>query len=214
VQRSNFEPYCAAIEAARRSIYIENQYLELPEIIERLDAALSRGVDVVALVPAEPDGASPSDARAALGGYENFTMAGIAGLDGDGHRVPVYVHDKLMLVDDEWATVGSCNLHRYSFFGNSEMNVAFRDPAAVRAMRVALLTEHLGRDTSHLDDRSALRLFRTIALENRRRAERGDTAWQGLAFWLDVGHYGQLRCVGDVQHHVNLSALNSFRARA
>jgi len=27
-----------------------------------------------------------------------------------------------MLIDDEWATVGSCNLHRFSFFGDGKMN--------------------------------------------------------------------------------------------
>ena len=90
-----------------------------------------------------------------------------------------------MLVDDEWATVGSCNLHRHSLFGNSEMNVAFRDPNVVRAMRVELFTEHLSRDTSGMDDRSALRLFRTIAGENEKRREGRDDAWQGLAFSLN-----------------------------
>jgi cardiolipin synthase A/B len=190
IQRSNFAQYCAAIDAARRSIYIENQYLETLEIIERLDTALRRGVDVIALLPAEPEGASGLPARAALSRYENFTMAGIAGLSTRGERIPVYVHDKLMLVDDAWATVGSCNLHGYSFFGNREMNVALSDLDAVRAMRVQLFDEHLAHDTSQMDDRAALRLFRQIALENRERADRGDVAWKGLAFALDVEGYG------------------------
>lgn len=190
IQRANFAQYCAAIDAARRTIYIENQYLETVEIITRLEAALRRGVDVIVLVPAEPTGASVLSARAALGRYENFTLAAIAGLSLGGERLPVYVHDKLMLVDDEWATVGSCNLHRYSFFGNSEMNVAFSDPEAVRTMRVQLFDEHLAADTYQMDDRAALRLFRQIAIENRKRADRGDAAWRGLAFALDVEKYG------------------------
>ena len=182
--RTNFDQYCAAIDAARRSIYIENQYIDVAAIIDRLDRALERGVEVVALVPAEPDGGSTLAMCAPLFIHENFTLAGIAGLGANGERSPVYVHDKLMLVDDEWATVGSCNLHRHSLFGNSEMNVAFRDPNAVRAMRVELFAEHLSRDTSCMDDRSALRLFRTIARENEKRCEVRDHAWQGLAFSL------------------------------
>jgi hypothetical protein len=42
----------------------------------------------------------------------------------------------------------------------------------------------LDRDTSALDDRSALQLFRAIARQNRARFESGDHAWQGLAFSL------------------------------
>jgi phosphatidylserine/phosphatidylglycerophosphate/cardiolipin synthase-like enzyme len=130
-------------------------------------------------------------ARARLASYGNFTLCGIAGLGPDGHRKPVYVHSKLMLVDDEWATVGSCNLHHYSLFGNSELNAAFRDPTTVRAMRVELFQEHLAADTTEMDDTGALRLFRRIASENRQRYEHGDSNWQGLAFSLNTETYGQ-----------------------
>jgi phosphatidylserine/phosphatidylglycerophosphate/cardiolipin synthase-like enzyme len=54
-ERSNFDQYCAAINAARRSIYIENQYVDVPEIIDCLRQALRRGVNVILLMPAEPD---------------------------------------------------------------------------------------------------------------------------------------------------------------
>jgi phosphatidylserine/phosphatidylglycerophosphate/cardiolipin synthase-like enzyme len=195
--RSNLDQYCAAIAAARRSIYVENQYIDVPEIIDGLQGALKRGVDVVLLMPAVPEfgqSIAPQrrailDARAALAHHERFLLAGIAGLGADGRRTPVYVHAKLMLVDDAWATVGSCNLHRYSLFGNSEMNVAFAEPATVRALRYALLREHLDHDTAGLDDRDALRLFRTVAKDNRRKFEAGDPAWQGLAFALDPATY-------------------------
>jgi cardiolipin synthase len=49
-----------------------------------------------------------------------------------------------------------------------------------------LLREHLDQDTFGMDDRDALRLFRTIDRENRRKFEAGDPAWQGLAFELDL----------------------------
>jgi cardiolipin synthase A/B len=109
-------------------------------------------------------------------------LTGIAGIDADGRRNPVHVHSKRMLVDDEWATVGSCNLHRFSLFGNSEMNVTISEPKTVRAFRVKLLEEHLDRHTSRMDDREALQLFHEIARENRRKLEAGDHRWQGIAF--------------------------------
>lgn len=200
-ERTNLDQYCAAIGAAQRSIYLENQYVEVGEMVEALNGALERGVEVVLLLPAVPDLSRPKAesrertaflaARAGLSSYENFSLCGIAGLGVDGRRNAVYVHSKLMLVDDEWASVGSCNLHHYSLFGNGELNVALRDPAAVRAMRVELLHEHLDADTSGLDDIEALHLLRRVAHENRRRHEEGDAAWQGLAIRLDMATYGQ-----------------------
>ena len=166
-----------------------------------LHDALGRGVEVVLLLPAVPE-ISPAitltperrmflETRARLADYDNFTLCGIAGLGADGRRKPVYVHAKLMLVDDEWATVGSCNLHHFSLFGNGELNVAFRDPANVHAMRVELFREHLAIDTSAMDTTAAHRLFRQIAQDNRQRHEQGDPNWQGLAFRLDITTYGQ-----------------------
>ena len=196
-EQSNFDQYCAAINAARRSIYMENQYVDVPEIVDCLHRALKRGVDVVLLMPAGPDvglQVTPErraflKARAALGTFEHFMLAGIAGIGADGLRKSVYVHAKLMLIDDEWATVGSCNLHHFSLFGNGEMNVAFSDHNTVRAFRCELLREHLDQDTRGIDDREALHLFRKIARENRRKSEAGDHAWQGLAFELDLTTY-------------------------
>jgi cardiolipin synthase len=180
-ERSNFDQYCAAINSARRSIYIENQHIEVSEIIDRLREALLRGVGVVAVVPAQGE---VSEELAALEAFENFTLAGIAGLGNDGQRKPVWVHTKLMVVDGEWGTVGSCNLHRHSLFGNCEMNAAFRDRKTARALLSELFREHLERDISGMDDIAALRLFRAIAEDNRKLFDAGDPAWQGLAFSL------------------------------
>jgi cardiolipin synthase len=196
-EQSNFEQYCAAINAARRSIYIENHSIDVPEIVDCLHRAVKRGVDVILLMPAEPGIGLPIsperrailEARAELGTFANFLLAGIAGIGADSRRKPVYVHAKLMLVDDEWATAGSCNLHRFSLFGNGEMNVAFAELNTVRAFRCELFREHLDQDTSGLDDRDALKLFRKIAKENRRKFEAGDHIWQGLAFELDINTY-------------------------
>ncbi len=200
-ERTNLDQYCAAIRSARRTIYMENQYVEVAEIVAALDEALARGVEVVILLPAVPDLPSQtamSDARIAflkaranLAFYDNFTLAGIAALGADGSRQPVYVHAKLMLIDDEWATVGSCNLHHYSLFGNGELNAAIQDPVAVRAMRVELFEEHLAIDTSEMDDTAALFLFGRIARENRKRHEQRDRDWQGLACCLNPVTYGQ-----------------------
>jgi phosphatidylserine/phosphatidylglycerophosphate/cardiolipin synthase-like enzyme len=194
-ERSIFEQYRLALAAARRTIYIENQSLDTPEIVVGLKEALDRGVEIVLLTPAEPEAETAADTpgrqafldvRSALGGYDHFTLAGIAGLDAAGERQNVYVHAKLMLIDDTWATIGSANLHAYSLFGSTEMNASIWDTAFVKALRCELFAEHLGLDSSHLDDLAALRLYRRIARENRRKRQAGENAWQGLAFELNA----------------------------
>ena len=75
-------------------------------------------------------------------------------------------------------------------FGNGELNAAFQDRQTVRDLRIELLAEHLGQDTSHLDDRAALTLFGRVARENTYRLDRDNHAWQGLAFALDPATYG------------------------
>jgi hypothetical protein len=45
-------------------------------------------------------------------------------------------------------------------------------------------------DTTGIDDRAALRLYREVARENRRRRDANDFKWQGQAFSLDPALYG------------------------
>lgn len=201
-ERTILRQYLAAIEAAQRTIYIENQAVAIEPILARLATAVERGVEVVMLVPAEPEPwarearrdparRAPFERLAALGEHENFTLAGLAAPDGQGGRSPVYVHSKAMLVDDSWATAGSCNLHANSLTGHTETNLAVRDEALVRALRCTLFAEHLGEDTAELDDRAALRLFREVARENAARGKHGGSAWRGLAFALAATTYGE-----------------------
>ncbi len=201
-ERTILAQYLSAIAAARRSIYLEHQALPVIEISTALHKALERGVDVVMLSPPEPEPivlARRKDPEwnafftgiEKLGRHDNFAMVGLAAPDGHGGRRNVYVHSKVMLVDDAWATAGSCNLHAGSLFRNTEMNVSFWDPETVHALRCDLLAEHLGEETAHLDDRAALALFRRIARENAARLSAGDPAWKGLVFELDPVSYGR-----------------------
>jgi cardiolipin synthase len=200
-ERSITDQYLLAIKAARRSIYLENQALPVVEIARELEEALKRGVHVVLLVPGKPEGYRPEwrqrpegkalfDQLEALGRYENFTFTAIAGPTNSGGRVYVYVHAKIMLVDDAWATIGSCNLHANSLFGHSELNAAIWDADAVRALRCQLLLEHLGEDTQHLTDSQAMQRYQHIARENAAKWQVGDFDWQGIACNLNSATYG------------------------
>jgi phosphatidylserine/phosphatidylglycerophosphate/cardiolipin synthase-like enzyme len=128
--------------------------------------------------------------RARLARHERFTLCGMATRGLGGTRRPVYVHSKLVLIDDEWASIGSCNVHHYSMTGNGELNAAYRDPASVRALRIELFREHLGSDTSGQADTDALNHFQLVAQANRRRHELNDPAWEGMAIALEARSYG------------------------
>ena len=193
------DQYLRAIEAARSTIYVEDQALGSPEFVEGLHAALERGVDVVFLIPGQPnqgmaEGRGKSDAApfwkrfGELGQHENFALVAIASHCGGAEHQHVYVHAKIALIDDVWATIGSTNIANRSFYGDTELNATLWHGPTVRALRCELLLEHIGHDTNSLDDRAALRLYRDVARENtRRRAQ--DEAHQGLAFALDPETY-------------------------
>jgi phosphatidylserine/phosphatidylglycerophosphate/cardiolipin synthase-like enzyme len=174
---------------------MENQALPISPIARNLEDALRRGVEVVLLVPAEPEAwvraARRDPSRTALfgcvealGRYDNFAMVGFTIQEGDRRR-PVYVHSKAMLVDDAWATIGSCNLHANSLNGHTEMNASIWDAKVVRTLRCDLLAGHLGRDTSGIDDRDAMQLVRKTAQRN----SIASTAWQGSIFALKASEY-------------------------
>lgn len=197
---SVLDQYVAAIDAAREMIYIEDQAIASPVIIERLDAALSRGVEVVFLVPGNahpafiaarnhPDLAAIFEPLHALGRFEHFCLAGIASHAAPGAYQDIYVHAKIALVDDAWATIGSTNVAERSFRGDTELNASFWHRDTVQALRVELLREHLDQDTVHLDGAAALRLYRDVARKNRAIRQRGEPM-QGLAFEIEPERYG------------------------
>src|SRR5262245_10242510 len=194
------EQYARAIDAARHMIYIENQAFSEPSMIARLKQALARGVQVAVVVPAQGEHhmrrfrqmaahMATFDLIAACGSHDNFTLAGLAGPMPDGSRGNVYVHGKLMLVDDVFATIGSTNFAERSFRNQTEMNVSFQNAVAVKALRCDLFDEHLARDTSALDAAAAMRLFAATARANASLREAGGMTWQGLAFALDPAAY-------------------------
>jgi cardiolipin synthase A/B len=186
-EMSIFEQYAAAIGAAERSIYMENQMLLCPMFIPLLDAALERGVEVVVVVPGC---AMPEIAKArtlpkavpvfamldALGRHPNFLMAALGGCNDDGSGRDIYVHAKIAVVDDEWATIGSANAMFRSFREDTEMNATTWDGGVARQLRHDLMAEHLGEPEANGkldDDRGAIAILRERGLDNRELRREG-----------------------------------------
>ena len=115
--------YLAAIRTAKQEILIANAYFFPGIRIRRaLIAAAARGVRVTLLLQARVEFALLHYASRAL--YGQLLTAGI-GIQ-EYHRS--FLHAKVAVVDDGWATVGSSNIDPYSLLMAREANVVVRDP--------------------------------------------------------------------------------------
>jgi phosphatidylserine/phosphatidylglycerophosphate/cardiolipin synthase-like enzyme len=186
--------YRDAIARARRYIYLENQYLWAPEIVEALTDAIERNKDgrfrVVVVLPARADFGKydndqqverlreVDDGRGIFHAFSLYSSGPASGRFGFGF-VPIYVHAKVAIIDDEWYMVGSANLNRRGLAKDTEMNAHSVDPEGARALRLRLWCEHLRAEESEIADRDPrdviddLFVPRSREVEERVREKRG-----------------------------------------
>jgi len=139
--------YLAAIRTAKREIIIANAYF-FPGIRFRhaLAAAAQRGVKVTLLLQARVEYRLLHYASRAL--YGQLLEAGVA--IAEYHRS--FLHAKVAVIDDHWATVGSSNIDPYSLLMAREANVFVRDARFADQLRIELLamidtgTQHVERE--------------------------------------------------------------------
>ncbi len=161
----------AAIAAARRTVFVENQYLASRTIVEALAARLREddGPEIVIVLARR--GNNPlergtmdsarhrliqllweADEHGRLGIYWPVT-------DGDA---PIYVHSKVLVVDDRLLRIGSSNFNNRSMGFDSECDVAIEAQPAksehddvrheIASFRNELVAEHLGVSVSELNE--------------------------------------------------------------
>jgi phosphatidylserine/phosphatidylglycerophosphate/cardiolipin synthase-like enzyme len=186
------EAYTRALRSARKLVYLENQFLWSPEVVEILANKLREppGDDfrVVVMLPAKPNNGADTT-RGQLGvlasaddGAGRFLATTLSARSG-GISGPLYVHAKIGIVDDAWLTVGSANLNEHSFFNDSEMNVVTCDPGLARETRLRLWAEHLERSVEEVSGDPARvidELWRPIAREQLERRRRGESVTHRL----------------------------------
>ncbi|MFN2629518.1 MAG: phosphatidylserine/phosphatidylglycerophosphate/cardiolipin synthase family protein [Gaiellaceae bacterium] len=197
VPRGDFgilESYLRALRGAERLVYLENQFLWSPEVVDVLADKLRRppGDDfrLLVVLPAKPNSGN-DDTRGQLGilldadgGAGRFLACTLYQHGAPAVANAVYVHAKIGIVDDRWLTVGSANLNEHSLFNDTEMNVVLHDPALARATRLRLWAEHLECAQSELQgDPTALleARWRPLADEQLERLRRGEPLTHRLA---------------------------------
>ncbi|WAT18555.1 phospholipase D-like domain-containing protein [Aurantiacibacter sp. MUD11] len=152
--------FASQIARARRFIYAENQYFASRTICEAISKRLAEPdpPEIVIVHPEEADGWAESlamdPARAEL-------VEAIRELDTNERfhlyvpytgETPIYVHAKLLIVDDRILRIGSANFNNRSMGLDSECDVFIdcdrpgndKVEPVIRKIRESLLAEHLG----------------------------------------------------------------------
>lgn len=178
------------IKAARKRIYIETQYFASRRIASALVDRLEEknGPEVVVINPRTGyywlDETVMSAARYHLlkevrdrdphGRFQIYTPVTEGSAD-------IYVHAKIMIVDDNFLKVGSANLNNRSMGLDSECDVlvdARKDPAArkvIADIQCDLLAEHLGTGCDEIEKALAAEGSLIGAIESLRGS--GRTLW-------------------------------------
>lgn len=152
-----------AIAAARRSIYVEQQYFTAANVADALARRLQEadGPDIVIVLPRHAHGwleqAVLADAQARL--IRRLRLADVHGrlrlyypvLAGDGPEAErwVRIHAKVLVVGDSLVRIGSSNTSNRSMGVDSECDLVIEADGPVAAAAIAgfrnrLIAEHLG----------------------------------------------------------------------
>jgi phosphatidylserine/phosphatidylglycerophosphate/cardiolipin synthase-like enzyme/uncharacterized membrane protein YbhN (UPF0104 family) len=210
-----------AIAAARSLIYVEHQYLSSRPIVAALAEALrrERNLEIIAVLNENADVTAYrrwQNARLLESGLVAHPRVGLFALWSAGSAPDksqlnqVFVHSKVVAVDDTWATAGSANLdgvslHSYGddFTGvgrrifrhtrNFDVNVVVEGTSAER-LRSRLWSEHLGSPSASLLERPAdgwvplwrARAAANVAALNSVQARGGVPAMRGFVLPYSV----------------------------
>jgi cardiolipin synthase len=122
--------YIEAVRGARRGVDVACPYFYPRRAFRRsLQAAAQRGVRVRLLMQGKID--YPLAALAARVLYDELLASGVRIFE----YTPAFLHAKVAVVDDLWATVGSSNFDPPSLLLNLEANAVVLDAAFARDLR-------------------------------------------------------------------------------
>ena len=157
------------IASAKRFIYAESQYFASPRIAAAIRARMMEkdGPEFVLVNPIRADGWLEQVAMDAT----RCRLAQVIGASDPGNRFriftpvtkggdDIYVHAKVMIVDDRLLKIGSANMNNRSLGLDSECDLALeargeKDETVIAALRTRLMAEHLGVEEEAVAERFA-----------------------------------------------------------
>jgi phosphatidylserine/phosphatidylglycerophosphate/cardiolipin synthase-like enzyme len=166
-ERSLFHSRLKAIRQAKNYIFIEDQYfIQVPELLEALIEVLPRLQRLVVVVQR-----TPNDTK--ITGYEKYLFDMVAPLQ---RRFPnkfqlftpkasrkLYLHSKIVVIDDVFLSIGSANWNRRSMTSDSEMAASVVDKdlsvsadgllvtKTAKDFRVRKFMEYTGKSYAEMD---------------------------------------------------------------
>ena len=153
--------FCDSFAQARRTIYIENQFVTCTKVSEQLARTMRRRPELETLIIAPQHYDSWIEARTMRNGRIRFLHmlqdAGVADRVRllypqvrDGERVTdTMIHSKICVIDDRLLRVGSANLNNRSMGADTECDLVFEATNGEQRRRIAhvrnkLFGEHCG----------------------------------------------------------------------
>lgn len=144
--------FLEALRGARRRIWIASPYFVPDEqIVSALELARLRGVEVRILLPQKAD-----QLMVNLASYGYYAVAEQTGIEIYRY-LPGFLHQKVLLVDDDIVSIGTANLDNRSFRLNFELSIVVWDRAFAEAVEGMLREDFaLSRRVApgELDERS------------------------------------------------------------
>ena len=150
-----------SIDAAERSIFIENQFLTCTKVAQRLAQRMRERPELEALLIAPQHHQSWLEARTMRNGRIRFRRvleeAGVGDrvrivyprVEGPKGSTDTMVHSKVMIVDDRFLRIGSANLNNRSMGTDTECDLAVeasteQERRAILGIRDRLMADHCG----------------------------------------------------------------------
>lgn len=149
-----------AISSAKHRLWIASPYFVPDEqFFSALKLASLRGVDVRILVPRKPD-----HILVYLSGWSAMTELTSAGIRFYRYR-DGFMHQKVMLMDDEYCTVGTANFDNRSFRLNFELTIAFADAAFGAEVRAMLERDFAVSDLVRTEELETIPYWRRLTMK-------------------------------------------------
>ena len=155
-----------ALARAEHYIYIEDQYFRMPLLDEVIQAAMEARPELTLIVVTKPVSATDggkkytvqADHRYRDRFPDRYLMLQLRSFDAVPRPEPpaegdesasfyfddMDTHSKILIVDDAYLSVGSCNKNNRGVLYEGELNVAAYDPAWVREQRARIYRNVLG----------------------------------------------------------------------
>lgn len=203
--------YIDMIEAARDTIYLENQFITSRRVCDALSARLRQDQGPEVVIVTSDHGLGPLESRPLLAQRDRFVQR-LRANDRHG-RLGIYapmvdptcavkVHSKVTVIDDRYLRIGSSNLSNRAMALDSECDIVVEasrpDVAAwIHGVRDDLLIEHL--DVTPAQWSEALQHHEGRVLATLQALRGGARTLKPIEEGLKVTPYGILECFADAE---------------